>query len=52
MVLSGEDGQYTAYMNGSDNRLKTGTKLTNIQKEVRQNLYGQYAILKSYDIAA
>lgn len=52
MVLSGEGGQYTAYMNGSDNRLKTGTKITNIQKEVRKNSYGQYAILKSYDIAA
>ena len=28
------------------------TQLTNIQKEVRKNSYGQYAILKSYDIAA
>ena len=52
IILSNEGGRYNAFLQGVDNRLSKGVKITNIQKEMRKNIYGPVAILKSYDIAA
>jgi len=52
MVLEGMGRKYNAFLNGSDERLKSGTKLINIKAQTGQNSYGSYAILNSYDIAA
>ena len=52
MVLEGMGKKYNAFLNGSDERLKSGTKLINIKAQTGQNSYGSYAILNSYDIAA
>lgn len=52
MVLEGMGKKYNAFLNGSDERLKSGTKLINIKAKTGQNSYGSYAILNSYDIAA
>lgn len=52
IILSNERGRYNAFLQGVDNRLAKGVKITNIQKDMRENKYGPVAILKSYDIAA
>ncbi len=52
MVLEGMGRKYNAFLNGSDERLKSGTKLINIKAQTGKNSYGSYAILNSYDIAA
>lgn len=52
IILSDAGGRYNTFIQGVDNRLAKGVKITNVQKEIRQNSYGKYAILKSYDIAA
>ncbi len=52
IILSDKGGRYNAYLYGVDKRLVKGAKITNIQKELRQNSYGQFAVLKSYDMAA
>ena len=52
IILSNERGRYNAFLQGVDNRLAKGVKITNIQKDMRENKFGPVAILKSYDIAA
>ena len=52
IILSNEGGRYNAFLQGVDNRLAKGVKITNIQKDMRENKFGPVAILKSYDIAA
>lgn len=52
MILEGMGRKYNAFLNGSDERLKSGTKLINIKAQTGKNSYGSYAILNSYDIAA
>lgn len=52
IVLAVNDKQYTTYLKGKDERLKVGVKLKNVQAEKKQNAYGTYHMLNSYDIAA
>lgn len=52
MILEGMGKKYNVFLDGSDERLQSGTKLINIKAQPGKNSYGSYAILKSYDIAA
>ena len=51
MLQSGEK-KFWAFMEGKDEKLKKGTKITNIKGHVQKNSYGSFTILSSYDIAA
>lgn len=52
MTLEGMGKTYQAFLNGNDERLKTGTKLVNLKVQQRENSYGSYVILDAYDVAA
>lgn len=52
LVLSHGNKNYRAFMNSSDDKLKTGTKLKNIKGETKKNSFGEYTLLSSYEIAA
>ncbi len=52
LVLSNGNKNYRAFMNSSDDKLKTGTKLKNIKGETKKSSFGEYTLLSSYEIAA
>lgn len=52
IALSDGKQQYKMYMYGKDERLKKGAKIKNVRAEKRENSYGAYHILNSYDMAA
>ena len=52
IALSDGKRRYKMYMYGKDDRLKRGTKIKNVRAEAKQNSYGPYYILNSYDMAA
>ena len=52
MILSCGDKRYKVFMNSTDGRLKTGTRLKNLKSKKVQNAYGSVTMLASYDIAA
>lgn len=52
MILSCGGKQYKVFMNATDERLKTGTRIMNIKSQKVQNAYGNVTMLNSYDIAA
>lgn len=52
LALSDGKQRYRMYMYGKDDRLKKGAKIKNVRAESKQNSYGSYYILNSYDMAA
>ncbi|MCR4719337.1 MAG: hypothetical protein K5768_06885, partial [Firmicutes bacterium] len=52
LILSCGGKQYKTFMKGIDDRLKVGTKITNVKAEQRQNAMGKYTVLSSFDLAA
>lgn len=47
------DGQRnTVFMNGADERLRAGVKITNLKGQVKEGDFGKYTIISSYNIAA
>lgn len=51
LVANGKK-QYKAYILGRDERLKIGSKITNVKFEKMSNSYGTYNLIQAYDIAA
>lgn len=52
IILSCGSNRYRAVMNGCDQRLKQGSKITNVNVKQCQNSGKTYNLLDSYDIAA
>lgn len=52
MLLFSGGKQYRAFLNGSDARLQTGTKIKNVGMETVQGNNGNYTLINKYDIAA
>lgn len=52
LALSDGKQRYRMYMYGKDDRLKKGARIKNVRAESKQNSYGPYYILNSYDMAA
>lgn len=52
IILSCGNNRYRAVMNGCDQRLKQGSKITNVNVKQCQNSGKTYNLLDSYDIAA
>ncbi|MDD6736045.1 MAG: Rad52/Rad22 family DNA repair protein [Clostridiales bacterium] len=52
LILSRDGTRYKAYMQGVDNRLQNGTRITNVRIRKGKNQAGAYNIITGYDIAA
>lgn len=52
LILVCGDKKYKTYMRGSDDRLKVGTKITNVKAEQKENQMGKYTVLRGFDMAA
>lgn len=52
LILQHQGKQYNTFMQGSDERLKQGSKIINVDMARQKNSYGEYHLLNKYDIAA
>ena len=52
LVMENGGKKYQAYISGKDDRLKVGSKITNVKTEKISNSYGTYRLIQSYDVAA